>query len=333
MKIAFRADASVAQGTGHVVRSLTLAREFQNSGHQVRLISNIENVPWLSSMVKQSKVDWQNCVAHELNLDRIVREGFDLIVIDSYNIPSVSINSIRSSIPIMAIVDNDMRDIIPTLVLDQNLGAANFDASYPTKQMIGPKYSLVRQEIRELRRESGSWVSKQEIPTVLVMIGGTDPTKLAVTLSRMLCDLDSDYRFHFVTAKENVSEITKWLPKNRDNVHALSSEIQDLLKLADFAISAAGTSSLDLTCIGIPTIYISIASNQDANLEAISKLSIGLTLGQSKDIEKRSENLISSLEQCAYNISLRETLFQNSQKLVDGNGAHRVVKAVAETVQ
>ena len=333
MKIAFRADASVVQGTGHVVRSLTLAREFQNSGHQVRLISNIENVPWLSKMVKQSNVEWQNCVANELNLGSFINERFDLIVFDSYSIPSVSINAIGSSIPIMAIVDNDMRDIIANLVLDQNLGAANFDSSYPIKQLIGPKYSLVRQEIIELRRESSLWVSKQEAPTALIMIGGTDPTKLAVKLSQMLCDLDTDYRFHFVTAQENVSEIAKWLPKNRNNVHALSSEIQDLLKLADFAISAAGTSSLDLTCIGIPTIYMSIASNQDANLEAISKLNIGLTLGKSRDIELCNENLISSLEQCAYDMSLRETLFQNSQKLVDGNGAHRVVKTVAETIQ
>ena len=333
MKIAFRADASVVQGTGHVVRSLTLAREFQNSGHQVRLISNIENVPWLSKMVKQSNVEWQNCVANELNLGSFIKERFDLIVFDSYSIPSVSINAIGSSIPIMAIVDNDMRDIIANLVLDQNLGAANFDSSYPIKQLIGPKYSLVRQEIIELRRESSLWVSKQEAPTALIMIGGTDPTKLAVKLSQMLCDLDTDYRFHFVTAQENVSEIAKWLPKNRNNVHALSSEIQDLLKLADFAISAAGTSSLDLTCIGIPTIYMSIASNQDANLEAISKLNIGLTLGKSRDIELCNENLISSLEQCAYDMSLRETLFQNSQKLVDGNGAHRVVKTVAETIQ
>lgn len=333
MKIAFRADASVEQGTGHVVRSLTLAREFQNSGHQVRLISNIERVPWLSKMVKQSEVDWQNCVANELNLDSFIRERFDFIVIDSYNIPSVSINAIRSSIPVMAIVDNDMRDIVPTLVLDQNLAAANFDSSYPTKQLIGPTYSLVRQEILELRRDSSLWVSKQEEPTALIMIGGTDPTKLAVKLSRMLCNLDSDYRFHFVTARENVSEIAKWLPKNRDNVHALSSEIQELLKLADFAISAAGTSSLDLACIGIPTIYISIARNQDANLEAISKRNIGLTLGQSKDIEQRNENLISSLEKCAYDMSLRETFFQNSQKLVDGKGAGRVVRAVAEIIR
>lgn len=333
MKIAFRADASVVQGTGHVVRTLTLAREFQDSGHQVRLISNIEGVPWLSQMVKESNIDLQNCNAHDLNLENFVKEGFDFTVIDSYDIPSASINAIRASIQTMAIVDNDMRDIIPTLVLDQNLAAVNFDSSNLTKQLIGPKYSLVRKEIIELRRDSSSWVSNKEAPNVLIMIGGTDPSKIAVKLSQMLCDLDSDYSFHFATAKENVSEIAKWLPKNRDNVHSLTSEIQDLLKLADLAISAAGTSALDLTCIGIPTIYLSIVGNQNSNLEAISKLNVGLTLGLSEDIELRSKDLVSSLARCAYDLNFRETLFQNSQKLVDGKGAHRVVKAVSEIIQ
>ncbi len=333
MKIALRADASVAQGTGHVVRSLTLAREFQESGHEVRLIGNIESVPWLSKMVNQSNVDLQQCFANEIDLEFFARERFDLIVVDSYNIPSTSVNAIRVSTPIMAIVDNDLRDIIATLVLDQNIGAVNFGSHSLKKQLIGPTYSLIRPEIRKLRRESSSWVSKVEKPTVVVMIGGTDPTKLAVKLSRMLCDLDSDYTFYFVTSKENVSEIVKWLPNNRENVHVHSSEIQDLLMLADLAISAAGTSSLDLTCIGIPTIYLSIARNQDANLQSISKLNIGLALGIGQDIEKRPRDFINSLERCAYDMGVREMLFKNSQKLVDGYGTKRVVKAVVETIQ
>ena len=313
-----------------MVRSLTLAREFQNSGHEVLLISNIENVPWLIRMVEGSDIGWQNCVAHGLNLKNFVSEGFDFAVIDSYEIPSKFINTLTKSIPTLAIVDNELRGIVPTFLLDQNLGAVKLDSGHATSQLIGPKYSLVRREIRELRRESSSWVSKQGVPTVLIMIGGTDPTKLAVTLSQMLCGLDSDYHFHFVTAKENVREIAKWLPKNRDNIHSLSSEIQDLLKLADFAISAAGTSSLDLACIGIPAIYMSIARNQNSNLEAISKLNIGLTLGLSNDTESCNKDLIRSLELCAYDLSLRELLFQNSQKLVDGNGAHRIVRKVSE---
>ena len=333
MRIAFRADAGITQGTGHVVRSLTLAREFQDSGHEVCLVSNIEGVPWLSNMVKRSSIDWRNCSAHNSELETFVRERFDIVVVDSYEIPSGSINEFVDRLPIMTIVDNDMRGIVPRLVLDQNLGALGFDSGYRTKQLIGPNYSLVRPEIREIKRESSSWLTNQGPPRVLIMIGGTDPTKLAVKLSRMLQGLDSNYLFHFVTPEENINEIAELLPKNASNIHVLTSEIQDLLKVADLAISAAGTSSLDLSCIGIPTIYMSIARNQDANLRAISSMRIGLTLEPNTDIENQRDSLVRSIERCAYDAPLREMLFLNSQHLVDGKGSGRVVEAVTETIQ
>lgn len=333
MRIALRADAGISQGSGHVVRTLTLAREFQKVGHDVLLISHIEGIPWLSQMVNQSSIDWQICTSHLLDIENISKDNFDFLVVDSYKIPSASINIAAKSIPILAIVDNNIRNITPNFVLDQNLGAVNFDTSVLTSQLIGPAYALVREEIRALRRNSSSLVNKQGDPTVLVMIGGTDPTKLAIKLSKILRDLDSEYNFHFVTADENVSAVAKWLPKNRDNIHSLTSEIQDLLKSADIAISAAGTSSLDLSCVGIPTIYFSVANNQDATLQMITSLGAGIALGQSQDIETRSEDLIRSINKCANDSSLRETLFQNSQKLVDGKGAGRVVRAVAETVR
>ncbi len=328
MRIAFRADSGIEQGSGHVVRTLTLAREFQKEGHDVCLISRINEVPWLSQMVRKSKIMWEDCVPHELNTERIVKEGFDFLVIDSYLIPHDTINAAAKFVPIMAIVDNDIRNINSSFILDQNLGAKKFNISALTTQLIGPNYSLVRQEIRDLRRKSSSLINRHGLPSVLVMIGGTDPTNLSVSLSRQLQDVDLEFDFHFVTSERNVNEIAKFLPRNRDNIHTATSEIHELLKHVDLAISAAGTSTLDLSCIGIPTIYISVASNQDAVLEMVARLEVGIALGQGKDLEKSKIDLVNSLEQCAYDSSLRETLFHNSQNLVDGWGSRRVVEKV-----
>ncbi len=332
MRVAFRADAGIEQGSGHVVRTLTLAREFQKEGHDVCLISNINEIPWLSDMVRKSDVIWQDCIPHALNTERILKESFDFLVIDSYLIPHDSINAAAGIIPIMAIVDNDMRNINSSFVLDQNLGAKSFDVSSLTTQLIGPTYSLVRQEIRDIRRESSSLINRHGLPSLLVMIGGTDPTNLSVSLSRLLRDVDLEFDIYFVTTESNVNEIAKFLPRNRDNILTATSEIHEILKHVDIAISAAGTSTLDLSCIGIPTIYVSVASNQDAALEMVANLEVGIALGQGKDLEKSHKDLINSVERCAYDTSLRETLFQNSQNLVDGWGARRVAEQVTNKV-
>jgi len=328
LKIAFRADASVVQGTGHVVRSLTLAREFQNAGHEVRLISNIECVPWLSKMVEQSEIDWQICDANIIN-HADVREGrFDILVVDSYQIPAEIVNDTGGLNPIMAIIDSQMRGLTPNVVLDHNIGAVEFSDYCGNFQLIGPAFALVRPEIRNVRRKFSSRVSGNTRPTVLVMMGGSDPSNLVVKLGELLSGLDSDYEFHFVTTSGNIEALAQFLPMSRKNIHTFTPDIQSLLQIADLAISAAGTSSLDLSCIGIPTIYISVAENQNATLSKISELKLGLTVGTGNEIENRKKELVNSLALCAHDLELRETLFVNSQRLVDGLGAHRVVENI-----
>lgn len=328
MKIAFRADAGVEQGSGHVVRTLTLAREFQQSGHDVKVLGAIRGTPWLTELIDSSGVNWQDTDANNLNLKDLLKQNFDLLVVDSYEIPTELINSTAQKIETLAIVDHQNRGISAQYLLDQNLGARKFLTDARTRQLIGPQFALVRKEIRDLRRTSSSRLSKTEKPNILVMFGGTDPRNLSLIVSETIKSVDTDFEIQFVAPQANINSIRSNLPANRANIHELTPKIEVLLSKADVVFSAAGTSVLDISCIGIPSIYMSIAENQNPVIGAIDYLGLGLTVKSETNSRKFKDEILEFIYACAFDRHLREDLFTNSQELVDGLGARRVVELV-----
>jgi UDP-2,4-diacetamido-2,4,6-trideoxy-beta-L-altropyranose hydrolase len=333
MKVAFRADASLTQGTGHVVRSLTLAREFQKSGHDVCLFGETSNITWLENLISLSGVAFVKCTKNGLDIERFSADHFDLLVVDSYEISAQLVSNASREMDVLAIVDGTARGIKAQFFLDHNLSAASFQSDPQCIQLIGPKFALVRDEIRAIRRLSGARVSRATNPSVLVVSGGTDPTRLAVRVSKLLTNVDTEYDITFIASETDAKEISKNVDTNKVKIHSQLSNIQDYFAKADVVISAAGTSVLDLSCIGIPTIYFSVADNQNANLATISNLDIGLTVAQSNDDQTELKRILQEfLIRCAFDNETRERLFQNAQNFVDGKGAQRVVEAIEENL-
>lgn len=328
MKIAFRADAGLVQGSGHVVRTLTLAKEFRQSGHDVQIFTAIQAIPWLTEFVESSGVKVQNTKADSLDLDTLLGQKFDFLVVDSYEIPSQLISAAAREIETLAIVDHETRGISASHLLDHNLAAREFLTETKNQQMIGPKYALVRKEIRELRRVSSSRISKAGKPNVLVMFGGTDPLNLSVIVSELMQGLDADFEINFIAPTSSFDSIEGHFPGNRAKIHKPTSQIQNLLARADLVFSAAGTSVLDISCIGIPSIYISVVENQNPAIDAISQLRLGFTIESMKNQRLVKKDVIQAIYSCAFDDQIREELFTNSQTLVDGYGARRVVDAI-----
>ena len=328
MRVAFRADAGLEQGSGHVVRTLTLAREFEESGHDVQILGAVQDVPWLNDLVESSGVSWQDTQANSLEVNEILHQNFDFLVVDSYEIPTDLISSAAQQIDTLAIVDNETRGISAQYLLDHNLAARRFLTDGRTRQLIGPQFALVRKEIRDLRRTSSSLISKTEKPNLLIMFGGTDPRNLSLIVSETINSIDVDFEIHFVAPRANIDSIRSNLPSNRANIHELTPKIEVLLSKADIVFSAAGTSVLDISCIGIPSIYISVAENQNPAISAIDEIELGLTIKSEINSKKFKDEIMEYINACAFDQQLRKDLFTNSQELVDGLGASRVVSKI-----
>lgn len=117
MKVLLRADASATQGTGHVMRCLTLAEALRVTGHHVVLVTNNSGVSWLDELVIAQGLDVVHVAQHSLDSELVGSVAPDWLVVDSYEIRHTAISACRNKAKVLAIVDGDDRSIDADLFL------------------------------------------------------------------------------------------------------------------------------------------------------------------------------------------------------------------------
>ncbi len=207
MKVAFRADASLQIGSGHVMRCLTLAESLRLEGHEClfisrehkghlgRLISQcgfglhlLSSAPGVSGCSGRLDLEvyseWlgvlQSLDARE-TVDVLATEGVGWLVVDHYALDAFweqEIISAGVAKHILAIDDLANRKHISRLLLDQNLGREidAYDSLVPENctRLIGPSYALLREEFRNWRELSLKRRKAPELRRILISLGGVD---------------------------------------------------------------------------------------------------------------------------------------------------------------
>lgn len=113
-----------------------------------------------------------------------------------------------------------------------------------------------------------------------------------------------------------------------DNVELIYSpkeeEVKKIMMEADLAISAGGQTLYELTCIGVPTIAIKVADNQENNI--LGGVSLGLIqYAGAWNEAKTMINIEKFLEEFIANPT------HYNQNFVDGKGAIKVVSEILST--
>lgn len=159
------------------------------------------------------------------------------------------------------------------VLLDQNLGRQSQDYAMlvppDCKVLIGPQYALLRSEFAALRLYSLQRRKAQpSIGQLLITMGGVDQDNATGQVLHALkaCALPADCRITVVmglTAPwlQNVQELAAQMPWPTDvvvNVNDMAQRMAD----CDLAIGAAGSTSWERCCLGLPTLMVVLADNQ-----------------------------------------------------------------------
>jgi len=209
VKIAFRVDASLEIGTGHVMRCLTLADALRERGaasctfvcrpHQGHLLALVTQRGHLALALPELQEGTQfnrNGVAHShwLGTDWATDtqdtqqalsahtdgQPMDWLVVDHYALDARWEEALRPQAKrIMVIDDLADRPHACDLLLDQNLGRSAKDygglLKGKTITLIGPQYALLRPEFAALRAQSlASRQSNSQLRRLFVTMGGVD---------------------------------------------------------------------------------------------------------------------------------------------------------------
>ena len=107
-----------------------------------------------------------------------------------------------------------------------------------------------------------------------------------------------------------------------------TEDMPALLHTADLAIGAGGVSLLERMAAGMPSLTIRTADNQTQNIDGAARH--GATLYVGKRDEVTEQQISHAIWNLVTNRDKRAELARQSRLLVDGNGAARVAKAMAE---
>ena len=363
MKAVFRADSSELIGTGHVMRCLTLAQRLRANGATVAFVCrdfeqggalqakssdlDVFELPFLASDAVHAKslrgynkwlaVDWERDARETIGAIRQFGRP-DWLIVDHYAIDSKWEAMVRPYVGrILAIDDISNRSHECDLLLDHNYG--HDDKRYNTfvparcKQLLGTKYALLRDEFWEARKNLRA--RQGYIERVLVFYGGADSNNDTCKAMKALSELEKltpQVDVVVGTANGRKNEIVRLAKKmTRVNIHIDVNRMSNLMASADLCLGAAGTTSWERCCMGLPTLMTAVADNQISIAEAIDKAGAGIFLGQSKDVTDAT--IILALRDLAISPRGLIGMSQCALALVDGIGTQRVMNELLGTVE
>ncbi len=318
MKVAFRADASIQIGTGHVMRCLTLAEGLTRQGHQCFFISRAHDGHlgelitskgfelFLLSSGESGVVDGDNAHAGWLGvpweqdakeaLEVLFRHSADWLVVDHYALDARWEREVASVVGQLLVIDDLAdRNHECAVLLDQNLGreASDYDQRVPDEciRMIGPRYALLRPEFARLREHSLPRQRNSELKRILISLGGVDRDNVTGQVLSALEEarLSSSTELEVIMGSaaphlEDVRRKAEQLPF-RATVSVNVHDMADRMFLADLSIGAAGGTSWERCCLGLPALLIILAENQVAGAEALEASGAAMIVGRGESVK------------------------------------------------
>lgn len=330
MRVLLRADASPSQGTGHVMRCLTLCEALRENGHEAILMTNDSKVPWLEDAIRQMQIQTHRVQQLSLNLDQIRTINPDWVVFDSYEIDSHEISEIQRGFNTLAVIDGDARGIVADLYLDHNIGAEYqvWPEEVSSALLAGIDYCLIRDSVlQEIHAYKGH---NNKVPHIVAVMGGSDPTGAIVDIAKAISKLEASFTMDIIAAELWRDEVQNNLRANSAvQILETTPALSQLLGAADIVISAAGTSAWELCTLGKPSLLIAVVENQVSSLERLKTEKLILGIDSTRiNRDHLSQLVYENLMIMLGNPDLREKLSENCRSKFDGLGKYRVVAAM-----
>ena len=329
MNITFRADASLHIGTGHVMRCLTLADALAARGvqsqficrqHEGHLIDFIRSKGYTAHALalEEPQTEQELPHSHWLGASQaqdaaacapiLAAQPPDWLVVDHYALDAHWESALTPHYrKLMVIDDLADRHHACDLLLDQTFGRSTDDyrplVPSHCQLLCGAAYALLRPEFAALRSYSLKRRAQPALRNLLISMGGVDKDNVTTQVLQALrhCPLPADCHITVVMGRT-----APWLNSVRDQAQTLPwpttvlvgiNHMAQLMADSDLAIGAAGATSWERCCLGLPTIMLVLAENQEKIAQGLENSGAVKLISLAPDMSVQLENLLTAFKQ------------------------------------
>ena len=327
----FRCDGGLAIGAGHLSRCLTLADALAETGWSSLFLVN-EAAPAVLPRLARSQHTVKFLAEDACYSAPDI--AAELLVIDHYGLDADFERACRAKAAlVMAIDDMPLREHDCDVLLNQNsevrqAGNVKLYLCGRMYALLAPGFALHR-EASLRRRQSAARVER-----IFISFGSSDPDNLAGRAAQAIGDAGLSVAMDIAvsSASPNAESLRSLAvrPGSRIRLHFDADNIPLLMEQADIAIGAAGTTTWERCCLGLPSLIYACADNQAEIAATVEASGAGLLLGRSTAFDEAV--LTNALRDLMEQATRRRTISKRAAGLCDGGGTMRVVSAITSLV-
>lgn len=279
---------------------------------------NLYGLQWLGNTQQQ---DAEQC---GVILEKIKP---DWLIVDHYSLDHIWQSLVTEHYnKLMVIDDLADRKHISDLLLDQTYGRKKIDyvgcVPRNCQMLLGSQYALLRAEFSQWREYSLERRVNQDFKKLLITMGGVDPDNITEQILKVLknCKLPPELEIIVIMGETapNIEIVEKQVTEMsyKTQIKTNVNNMAELMANADLAIGAAGATTWERCCLGLPCIQIVIAENQQTiavNLQEINAIRLLKSIDElGMELNYLANKLL------AYS--------NNSKEITDGSGVKLAVK-------
>lgn len=338
-----RTDGNSQIASGHIARCFSIAQAIQSLGHPVCfLVSDedsrrlLENLGAFFPVRILSTAHYQNPESELPELTKLLAASGkkNILLIDSYFVTEHYLKVLSPWVKIAYIDDLQLFDYPVDLLINYDVipreKLCTYQSSYSkaSKTLLGSQYTPLRSQFQNHTKKPAAQVSH-----ILITSGGSDPFYFCLQgVKAMLAALPGYIHYHIILGSffQNKEEFYR-LAQDNPYIHCYENvtDMAALMEQCDLAISAAGTTLYELCAIGIPSASFVFADNQLPTAKGFAQEGAVTYLG---DLRQGLSPVLEKLESFCLEMMddtvKRKSAHEAMHRLVDGNGALRIAKAL-----
>ncbi len=309
-----RCEASSKIGAGHAMRCSVLAKLLAEHNWDCYFATSEETFSFIPKLKEFQRIE-----PEQLSQDKIIH---DLLVVDHYELDFEFEQAHRNlAAKILVIDDLANRKHDCDILLDQTFGRKSDDYinMVPTSCRIfaGSQFALLRPAFAALREKALlKRESTKEIKRLLINMGGADQHNFTTVVLKEIQKFgfkgDIDIILGFAAPHKNA--VLEQIEKMDSNcVTHTDADMPSLMYEADVAFGAAGSSVWERACLGLPTILMLTADNQQFSYNQLINNGLCIPINEMSTI---------------FNVGNYKQHYQKVAKICDGLGAQRIFNEI-----
>lgn len=365
-----RADAAVNIGSGHVMRCLALAEWAKQYGiHCVLLTRNTQAdlnnklielgvtalcltvEPELHRAIPYQHSHWLDISeATDAKLSsQVIQQQTDefgcaplFIMLDHYALAAPWENQMANYAPVLCIDDLSDRPHQCQWLVDQTYGKTSDDYRYLTPSKcttwIGAEYSLLRPEFKQTRSHLQRHAPNAgEKLRLLITLGGVDEHNVTMQVLELLAQAHLLVKLSITlvlgAANPHRAVLAEYCQQLDADIQLLvnTSDMATLMAQHDVCIGAAGSTVWERCALGMPTLMLVLAENQETIAQNIAAAGAAINLGRIElvTVERLADELCRLHNDKQHYLSMAE----HAIAVCDGMGCERVLMAIFEQIK